>query len=137
MLAVCDAAILSGDKGMMADGSGLHVMDLGREWREMTGLPFVWALWVGGEGLTPELSGYLADAERWGAEHIAEVVAETVPQCGWGFEDCDRYLRHTMNYQITEAHLAGLSKYRELLLKHGFIPRLPFPEVVKAARLVG
>jgi chorismate dehydratase len=132
MLATHDAAILIGDKGMTADGTGLHVMDLGREWREMTGLPFVWALWVGGEGLTPELSGLLAEAERWGSEHIDEVIAETVPQCGWRFEDCDRYLRRTMNYQITPDHLAGLAKYRELLLAHGFIEGVPFPQLVAA-----
>lgn len=46
MLAECDACVLIGDKGLEADGSGLVDVDLGAAWTEMTGEPFVWALWL-------------------------------------------------------------------------------------------
>lgn len=59
MLAENDACVLIGDIGMVADGAGLHVLDLGEEWRRLTHKPFVWAAWIGNEGLTPELSAYL------------------------------------------------------------------------------
>lgn len=59
MLAEADACVLIGDIGMSASGEGLHVLDLGEAWTAHTGLPFVWALWVGGERLTPELAGLL------------------------------------------------------------------------------
>lgn len=59
MLSQLDACILIGDIGMRTDGSGLHVLDLGEEWKRLTGLPFVWALWIGAENLTPELAGML------------------------------------------------------------------------------
>jgi len=59
MLAKNDACVLIGDIGMVADGTGLHVLDLGEEWRRLTHKPFVWAAWIGNEGLTPELSAYL------------------------------------------------------------------------------
>jgi len=59
MLAEVDACVLIGDIGMSADGSGLHVMDLGEEWRRQTGKPFVWAAWIGDSNLTPLLASYL------------------------------------------------------------------------------
>ena len=47
MLRDHDACLMIGDNGMAAEANGLALLDLGREWRELTGLPFVWALWVG------------------------------------------------------------------------------------------
>lgn len=46
MLAACDACVLIGDKGLEADGTGLVDVDLGAAWTEMTGKPFVWAVWL-------------------------------------------------------------------------------------------
>lgn len=46
MLANHDACILIGDLGMDAPSHGLHVMDLGQDWTDLTGLPFVWAVWL-------------------------------------------------------------------------------------------
>ena len=47
MLANHDACVIIGDKGFEADGTGLVDIDLGKAWTDMTGLPFVWALWLG------------------------------------------------------------------------------------------
>lgn len=66
MLTQADACVLIGDIGMTAEGEGLHVLDLGEEWRKLTGKPFVWAAWIGNDGLTPELAGLLkVGAETW------------------------------------------------------------------------
>lgn len=56
MLAEADACVLIGDIGMTTDGTGLYVLDLGEEWKRLTGKPFVWAAWIGNERLTPELA---------------------------------------------------------------------------------
>lgn len=47
MLAHHDACVIIGDRGFEADGTGLVDIDLGEAWTNMTGLPFVWALWLG------------------------------------------------------------------------------------------
>jgi predicted solute-binding protein len=39
--------VIIGDKGFEADGTGLIDIDLGNAWTDMTGLPFVWAMWLG------------------------------------------------------------------------------------------
>jgi predicted solute-binding protein len=47
MLSSHDACVIIGDKGFEADGTGLVDIDLGEAWTTMTGLPFVWAMWLG------------------------------------------------------------------------------------------
>jgi len=77
MLAECDACVLIGDIGMTAEGTGLHVLDLGDEWRRLTGKPFVWAAWIGNDRLTPELALFLLTAANRGH------VGRTLPTEGW------------------------------------------------------
>ena len=131
MLHESDACILIGDKGFEADGTGLYVMDLGQEWREWSGKPFVWAVWVGTSSLGGELVEILSRAKEWGLEHTDEVVEDTVSRVGWSFDVAEHYLVQTMNYDLSPAHLEGLELYRRLLVKHGWIEELPFPTVVQ------
>ena len=48
MLEIADAALIIGDAALVLDPADLpfHVLDLGREWVEMTGLPMVFAVWA-------------------------------------------------------------------------------------------
>lgn len=133
MLESHDACILIGDTGMAASSDGLHVMDLGREWVEFTSLPFVWALWVGREGLTPELARLLIEARVWGQGHLEEIIPDAVARSGWSEATVRKYLGETMNYDLTDRHLEGLKLFRDLLRKHGFIGELPFPTMVQGA----
>ncbi|MGV3619080.1 MAG: menaquinone biosynthetic enzyme MqnA/MqnD family protein [Fimbriimonas sp.] len=77
MLEDCDAGVLIGDIGMTTDGTGLHVLDMGEEWKRLTGKPFVWAAWIGGERLTPRLALHLYAAAR--QSHVGrDLVQESV-----------------------------------------------------------
>jgi len=133
MLDVCDACVLIGDKGMVADGTGLAVLDLGQEWTELTGLPFVWALWVGRDDLSEDLVRILNEARAWGQSNLDEIVPDAMARSGWDEETVRRYLGQTMNYDLSERHLEGLRMFQSLLLKHGYIRDIPFPTMVRAA----
>lgn len=54
MLAQADAALLIGDPALAAyqNPGNLHVLDLATAWKELTGLPFVFAAWTARQGLT-------------------------------------------------------------------------------------
>jgi predicted solute-binding protein len=132
MLGRCDAAVIIGDKGMVAHGEGLHVTDVGAEWHKLTDLPFVWAAWIGGSGLTEDLAGHLELANEWGQEHLDQVIEETQAQVNWPGDSCRFYLSSIMNYRLTDAHLEGLRFFQRLLLKHGFLSEDNFPKVVRA-----
>ncbi len=135
MLKSNDACVLIGDKGLATDGTGLDVMDLGQEWLNMTGLPFVWALWVGRDDLSEELVSILNDARAWGQAHLDEIIPDAMARSGWDEPTVRKYLGETMNYDLTDRHLEGLQLFRTLLIKHGLMPKIPFPRIVHGTPL--
>jgi chorismate dehydratase len=132
MLEKHDACVLIGDNGMRADGEGLHVLDLGYEWRRLTRLPFVWALWVGDDGLTPELSMWLNAAALYGMAKIERVVQIASEETGFSVLQCDNYLRRIMDYAFDEPHRQGLQEFGVYLRKLGIVHPVHFPAIVGA-----
>ena len=137
MLESHDAAVLIGDIGMTTKGDGRHVLDLGEAWTAMTGLPFVWAAWIGGEGLTSELATLLHEAERWSNEHIQDVIDQATEASGWDRNACARYLTRTMLYPMGEREIAGLRAFKDALLRCGLVDSTVFPTVQPLDRAGG
>lgn len=131
-LVVHDAAVLIGDRGMRADGAGLHVLDLGHEWTSMTGLPFVWALWVGGERLDENLAGILWEARRQGEAALDEIIEEEVSAGKWERALCERYLREVMSYDLGERDLEGLRRFGEMAARMGIVD-IRWPSIIEPA----
>jgi len=136
MLEHNDACVLIGDIGMWSDGTGLHVMDLGLAWTELTGLPFVWAAWIGEPGISPELTRILQDAKRWGLHAVNALAEQYAEQHGRDPAACRDYLGRIMDYNLTRDHLDGLELFQALLLKHGIIEHL-YPVTVAPVAVHG
>lgn len=112
MLDVADAALLIGDKGMLADDAGLLTLDLGHEWRRLTGLPFVYAVWLGRpENLTPELRASLARAKAWGITQTDAIAEEEAARLSCPAALCRRYLTEIMDYDLSEEHVQALETF--------------------------
>ncbi len=130
MLAQADACLLIGDKGMLADGTGLNIVDLGRGWRRLTGLPFVYAVWLGKpENITPHLVEALVKAKAWGLTQIDAIAAEEAERIGTSVRQCRHYLTEVMDYDLAEEHqealaLFGAKAYAQQLLTHAPAPVL-------------
>ena len=142
MLKEADACVLIGDIGMMSDGTGLHVMDLGEEWLGLTGKPFVWAAWIGGDRVNPELAWWLTqaalcagtemDGERDSIRRNREtMVARAMHQANWPEATARDYFENVMVYHMDESMLEGLHEYQQRLLSNGFSDATYFPELVK------
>jgi len=122
MLQRCDAALLIGDPALFLDYRrlGANKIDLGEEWRALTGLPFVWAFWAGRkDALSPEAVKALIVARDQGITASAR-IAETY--CG-----SDRaalgasYLRDNIQYKLGGREEAGLLRYYDLAEQHGVV----------------
>lgn len=133
MLAHHDAAILIGDIGMRAEGSDLHVMDLGEAWTNWTGLPFVWAMWLGAEDLTPDIADHLVKARQEAQSHPEAIIQEAIERFGFTEEVTRRYLTETMAYDFDDRHDAALRVFGEFALAHGVITEMCMPEWVYGA----
>lgn len=127
MLARADAALVIGDPAFDIDParSGVDKIDLGAEWQAFTGLPFVYAMWVGRPGAAmPSDCRALQEARDRGVAHLAGIARDV----SGGDPDVERrslaYLRDNLKYGLGEGELAGLRRFHELAVDIGLAPEL-------------
>ena len=122
MLKQCDAALLIGDPALFLDYAALGAskIDLGAEWKALTGLPFVWAFWAGRPAaLTKDAVRSLLAARDAGIAASDEIAAA---YCGpERVARCQTYLRDNIRYTLGEREEDGLRMYYELAGKHGLV----------------
>lgn len=132
MLAAADAALLIGDRALYFDGKESR-LDLGQEWTERTGLPFVWAFWAGRfAAARPHEVARLQAALADGLQALP-TIASTYNGAGGthGAPDTDRavlnedYLRRNIVYRLDEAEAAGLKEFYRRAFELGLIGRVP------------
>ena len=120
MLRRCDAALMIGDPALFFDhaAAGLTKVDLGEEWKRLTGLPFVWAFWAGRPAVLSK--GQVASLVR--ARDRGVAAADDIAAAYCGPERAGRgraYLRENIVYRLDEREQAGLRRFYELAVKHG------------------
>jgi chorismate dehydratase len=130
MLTACDAALIIGDPALFLDHDALGVqkIDLGAEWLALTGLPFVWAMWVGRPGgASTAVVERLRQARDEGIQHTDEIAAEycrgDAPRVAVG----QRYLRDNMRYELGESELAAIDAYYRAAADLGLAPAVRTP----------
>lgn len=113
------AQLLIGDRALAsvsATAAYPHVVDLGEAWKEMTGQPFVFALWLARvdipEDVTDEVVAYFRRAL---AANLADPAAihQRRPDLGMTTGEITDYIRN-FEYELGSASLAGLERFREL-----------------------
>ncbi len=124
MLDAADAALVIGDPALYYDGEASR-LDLGAEWTERTGHPFVYAFWagrVGAAGAADVARLQSALAAGLGAlGHIASTY-NGHPERARLNED---YLRGNISYALGEAELGGLREFYARAHAGGLIARVP------------
>jgi chorismate dehydratase len=86
--------------------------DLGQEWQEMTGLPFVFACWMTSSPITQELLTHLHNAKMRGLQKLFEIAQsqEIIDP-----DDALVYLRDHIKYHIEGPDLVGLKLFFDWL----------------------
>jgi chorismate dehydratase len=116
----------------------LFIYDVAQQWREMTGLPCVLAIWVARRGaVTPEIvSDFLASRE-YGLAHIGEIAEGAALKLDLPPRELERYLTENIDFSLDQENLAGLRLYYDECARAGLIPRareLEFAGAVSVAR---
>lgn len=133
MLQNHEAALLIGDAALEAknaveasvDNPGAHILDLGAEWKKLTGLPFVFAAWVARRGLEENTQGRLGKilgaARDEGLQSLSTLIAESPIQTtlpGWQIEE---YLREAVAFGLTDQHREAIEEFRRRCLKYSLL----------------
>lgn len=124
----------------------LRMHDLGALWKDLTGLPFVFAAWSAAPDLAARMSGdrigalgrMLTESRDFGLERLDELAAREAAagKLGPGGEAgpgaLAYYFRTSLRLVLGEREWAGLRRFQELCIAHGLAPDLPFPELLFA-----
>lgn len=119
-----DAVLVIGDRAMKVPHEPFHhVEDLAEAWKAMTGLPFVFALWVTRSDVDlRDLPEALARSRALGLAHAAALARENGPRLGLSFETCYDYLTRVLSYDLNEHAIAGLRLFARKASALGLAP---------------
>ena len=122
MLATADAALVIGDPALEIDAAarGLVKYDLGGEWRALTGLPFVYAMWTGRQGAaSPAQCAALLAARRQGEANLPRIARAAAGGDAAREARSLVYLRDNLKYGLGDREAAGLKRFFELGVEAG------------------
>lgn len=126
MLEEADAALIIGDKALHYQVDWPGKLDLANEWFDLTGLPFVFALWCGPENeVQQEDIKLLQESYALGSKHIDEIskkFADGKPQ-NWTFYA--RYLRENISFHFGPEEQEGLNEFFRYAFYYGLIEHIP------------
>ena len=117
-----DYLMLIGDRALdFALGQHEHeIWDLGAAWYELTGLPFVYAVWALRRGLeNAALRKQLREAKDFGLDTLDSIIRDRTEYTSEFRKD---YLGWHIHYHLGTDEKRGLAKFMELLRKHGIGP---------------
>ncbi len=127
-----EAILLIGDKVVTDAAPAIrypYQMDLGAEWYEMTGLPFVFAAWMAKQDhaeSSPEhfaaLSALLDRQRRHNALRINEIVATHAVRRGWPMDLAQLYLTQLIQYDWDEKAQQGAKRFFQEAAQLHLIP---------------
>jgi chorismate dehydratase len=135
-----DAVLLIGDRAMRACLPGYrYAYDLGQEWTDWTGLPFVFALWAvrAGVDVGDAEAGFQA-AKAAGLAAAGAIAQREAAGLGLDPGYCRRYLTNIIRYDLGPRELAGMARFQELTAELGLAPkgvpgvRQPRPHLVES-----
>jgi len=121
--ASADAMLLIGDKVVSREPVGTeHQLDLGAAWKELTGKPFVFAVWIARAGTDlGDLPDRLRQARDRGLADLPNIVARHAISRGWPEDLAMKYLSVYLKFEIGPAQLDAIRLFHDLASKYGII----------------
>lgn len=98
--------------------------DLGQEWKDWTGLPFVFAVWAARREADVDAGGAvhraLLESRDWGLAHLNELAEEAARDSRLPFDVCRKYLSG-LDYDLSYRHIEGLTSFLRRLVSRGMV----------------
>ena len=105
------AGVIIGDRALEQRKTSAYIYDLGKAWKDFTGLPFVFAAWISNKKLPQGFVEEFNEANAWGLQHLDEVVAElSSPNI-----DLMTYYTRYIDFSLNRAKMMGMEQFLALL----------------------
>lgn len=108
LTAETDAMVLIGDRTFGKKEDYAYAYDMGEEWMNFTGLPFLYAAWVANKPIPAAFIGIFNTALKSGLDSRSEVLKTlpTVPNF-----DLEDYLLHKLDFELTNDKREALALF--------------------------
>lgn len=129
------AKVAIGDEALRLYGANRFptVLDLGQAWLDLTGLPFVFAVWAVRRQAWQERKDEILAIQREllscveeGRRNLATIAAKAAARIPMDPADCRHYLTG-IEYDLTVAKKEGLQRFYELLIERREVPAQALP----------
>jgi chorismate dehydratase len=116
---LCPAATLG-----ITSAEMLYVYDVVGEWRSLTGLPAVLAVWAARRDVaTPEVAADFLASRDFGLSRIPEICFDAARELELLQGTLESYLCHNIDFSLDEENRRGLELYFAQAAKLGLIPQ--------------
>ncbi len=104
-----EAVLMIGDKVFEYENSFRYKYDLGALWKDWTGLPFVFALWIKRKGIDEKISLQMNTAFEYGISHLPDVISLEKNDT----TDLYYYFSHHIQYKLDDQKRQALQLFLE------------------------
>jgi chorismate dehydratase len=117
---LCQAATLG-----IRNSELLYVYDVVSEWRSLTGLPAVLAIWAARRDIAaPEVTADFLASRDFGLSRIAEISFNAARELELPERTLESYLRQNIDFSLDAENRRGLESYFDHAEKLGLIPQV-------------
>jgi chorismate dehydratase len=123
------AVLLIGDKVVRSAPADMPVqLDMGEAWKDLTGLPFVFAIWTARFGTDLDgLPKLLERARERGLADLSRIADQSAARHGWPVALALDYYRNYLRFDISERQLQAMRLFWDLARKHNLLEHDPWP----------
>jgi chorismate dehydratase len=122
-----EVLLLIGDKVVCEEPVGFeHQLDLGLAWKQLTGMPFVFAVWCAKQNVDhPALFKQLKSARERGMNDLQKIVKKYAEPRGWPAGVAMQYLSVYLKFDIGPRQLDAIAHYHQLAHEVGVLTNAP------------
>jgi len=121
-----DAVLMIGDACLAARKMATDRVwvDLAAEWKLLTDLPIVFALWAAKPNvMSPAIVQRLQATLREGRSEVFELVRMAAMDTGWSEAELARYLTEVIQHELTPQHHKGLLEFARRAIELELLPK--------------
>ncbi len=131
--------LMIGDPALRARGLLPHTLDLGQAWKDLTRLPFVFAIWAVRRDFyrdhpaeTHRLHAALLRSKQYSLARLDEISESVYQRVGLSPQACSTYLKERLSFELSPRHLEGLRNFLSMLEVDGELAAAPSLEFIES-----
>lgn len=105
------AGLVIGDRAFLQREKSKYIYDLGLAWKELTGMPFLFAAWIANKKLSENFIANFNTANAFGFLHLPEILQNNI--CA--NYSLEKYYKENISYDLNKDKLIALELYLKYL----------------------